>query len=129
MGVFLACSTSTEAILIDRRLYLPAEWANDPRRCEKAGIPMEARGLRTKAELCLEMILKAKKRGIPFEFVGMDAHDGEQPWLNDPTGGERCCIRGRCFPQYQSLPGIPGSRFASQSGGYGFGFLLLGYGE
>ncbi|MBU1209306.1 MAG: transposase, partial [Proteobacteria bacterium] len=29
----------------------------------------------------LEMILKAKKRGIPFEFVGMDAHYGEQPWL------------------------------------------------
>ena len=42
---------------------------------------MEARGLRTKAELGLEMILKAKKRGIPFEFVGMDAHYGEQPWL------------------------------------------------
>lgn len=42
VGVFLAYSTSTEAILIDRRLYLPAEWANDPKRCEKAGIPMEA---------------------------------------------------------------------------------------
>ena len=42
---------------------------------------MEARGLRTKAELGLEMILKAKKRGIPFEFAGMDAHYGEQPWL------------------------------------------------
>jgi len=26
------------------------------------------------------MILKAKKKGIPFEFVGMDAHYGEQPW-------------------------------------------------
>lgn len=70
--------------MIDRRLY-PAksgtEWTNDPKRCEKAGIPMEARGLRTKAELGLEMILKAKKRGNPFEFVGMDAHYGEQPWL------------------------------------------------
>lgn len=81
VGVFLAYSTPTEATLIDRRLYLPAEWINDPKRCEKAGIPMEARQLRTKAELGLEMILKAKKRGIPFEFVGMDAHYGEQPWL------------------------------------------------
>ena len=80
VGVFLAYSTSTEAILFDRRLYLPAEWTNDPKRCEKAGIPMEARQLH-KAELGLEMILKAKKRGIPFEFVGMDAHYGEQPWL------------------------------------------------
>lgn len=27
------------------------------------------------------MILKAKKRVIPFEFLGIDAHYGEQPWL------------------------------------------------
>lgn len=32
------------------------------------------------------------------------------------TIGSRCCIRGRCFLQYQSLPGIPRSRFASQRG-------------
>jgi len=55
VGVFLAYSTPTEATLIDRRLYLPAEWINDPRRWKKAGIPkagipMEARQLRTKAE-------------------------------------------------------------------------------
>jgi len=81
VGVFLAYSTPTEAILVDRRLYLPAEWTNDPKRCEKAGIPGVARQLRTKAELGLEMILKARKRGIPFELVGMDAHYGEQPWL------------------------------------------------
>ena len=81
-GVLLAYSISTEATLIDRRrLYLPALWINDPKRCEKAGIPMEARGLRTKAEWVLEMILKAEKREIPFEFVGMDAHYVEQPWL------------------------------------------------
>ncbi len=49
---------------------------------------MEARGLRTKAELGLEMILKAKKRGIPFEFVGMDAHYGEQPWLLTQLGND-----------------------------------------
>lgn len=81
VGVFLAYSTPTEATLIDRRLYLPAEWINDPKRCERAGIPMEAQKLRTKAELGLEMILKALSREIPFEFVGMDAHYGEQPWL------------------------------------------------
>ena len=80
-GVFLAYSTPTEATLIDRRLYLPAEWTNDPKRCEKAGIPVEARQFRTKAELGLEMILKAKQREISFAFVGMDAHYGEQPWF------------------------------------------------
>jgi SRSO17 transposase len=35
----------------------------------------------TKAQLGLEMILQAKARGVPFEFVGMDAHYGQQPWL------------------------------------------------
>ena len=81
VGVFLAYSTPTEATLIDRRLYLPAEWVNDPDRCERAGIPLEERKFRTKAQLGLEMILKVKEREIPFEFVGMDAHYGEQPWL------------------------------------------------
>jgi len=81
VGVFLSYSTPTEAILIDRRLYLPEGWVSDPRRCGKAGIPPEARRFRTKAQLGLESILKAKERGIPFAFVGMDAHYGEQPWL------------------------------------------------
>ncbi len=81
VGIFLAYSTPTEATLIERRLYLPKEWINDPERCEKAGIPPEARQFRTKAQLGLESILKAKERGTPFAFVGMDAHYGEQPWL------------------------------------------------
>jgi SRSO17 transposase len=81
VGVFLSYSVPTEATLIDRRLFLPQKWIDDPERCKKAGIPPEARQFRTKAQLGLEMILKAKERGIPFAFVGMDAHYGEQPWL------------------------------------------------
>lgn len=81
VGVFLAYSNKTEATLIDKRLYLPAEWVNDPKRCERAGMFLEARQFRTKAQWGLVMVLKAKERGIPFEFVGMDAHYGEQPWL------------------------------------------------
>lgn len=80
-AIFLSYSTPTEATLIDRCLYLPERWVNDPQRCEKAGIPPEARQFRTKAQLGLERILKVKERGIPFTFVGMDAHYGEQPWL------------------------------------------------
>jgi SRSO17 transposase len=81
VGVFLAYSTRSEATLIDRRLYLPAEWLNDPKRCEKAGIPKEAQIFHTKAQRGLETILQAKHRELPFSFVGMDAHYGEQPWL------------------------------------------------
>jgi SRSO17 transposase len=81
VGVFVALSTAAGTTLIDRRLYLPEAWINDPRRCDKAGIPKEAQVFRTKAELGLEMIRQARQRGIPFAFVTMDAHDGQQPWL------------------------------------------------
>jgi len=81
VGVFLAYSTPEQATLINRRLFLPEAWVEDPRRCEEAGIPQDAQVFRTKAELGLEMILQAKQQGIPFEFVGMDAHYGHQPWL------------------------------------------------
>ena len=40
-----------------------------------------AQVFRSKAELGLEMIRHAKQCGIPFAFVGMDAHYGQQPWL------------------------------------------------
>jgi SRSO17 transposase len=40
-------------------------------------------GFKTKAELGLEMLLAAKSRNIPFGWVGMDCHYGEQPWFLD----------------------------------------------
>jgi len=80
VGVYLAYTNGEEATLIDKRLYLPQEWTDDADRCKEAGVP-EGIKFQTKAELGLEMILKAKERGIPINYVGMDAHYGEQPWL------------------------------------------------
>jgi SRSO17 transposase len=81
VGVFLAYAKGTRATLIDKRLYLPRAWTEDPGRCEEAGVPPEAQTFRTKAELGLEMILRARARGVPFGYVGMDAHYGQQAWL------------------------------------------------
>ena len=81
VGVYLAYGTDREATLIDRRLYLPQSWVEDAARCAQAGIPPQAQVFRTKAELGLEMIQAAQAQGLPFAFVGMDAHYGEQPWL------------------------------------------------
>ena len=81
VGVYLAYSTGQEATLIDHRLFLPQAWVDDPARCARAGIPPQAQVFRTKAALGLEMILQARARDLPFDFVGMDAHYGEQPWL------------------------------------------------
>src|SRR6266568_694329 len=41
VGVFLSLVSVTGHSLIDRELYLPADWTNDPLRCRHAGIPAE----------------------------------------------------------------------------------------
>jgi len=82
VGVFLAYAKDSNVILIDRRLYLPKDWADDKERRQKAGVPEEVT-FNTKAQLGLEMILAAHSRGLHFGWVGMDAHYGEQPWLRN----------------------------------------------
>jgi SRSO17 transposase len=39
IGVFLAYASRHGPVLIDRELYLPREWADDPSRCQEAGVP------------------------------------------------------------------------------------------
>jgi SRSO17 transposase len=39
IGVFLAYTSPAGHALIDRELYLPASWTEDPERCAAAGIP------------------------------------------------------------------------------------------
>jgi SRSO17 transposase len=49
---------------------------------KKCGVPADI-VFKTKAQLGLEMLLEAQKRGVPFAWVGMDCFYGEQPWLLD----------------------------------------------
>jgi SRSO17 transposase len=81
VGVFVAYAKAGQTTLSDKRLYLPQEWTADPDRCRHAGVPEEAIVFRKKSELGLEMILQARQNQIPFEFVDMDAHYGQQAWL------------------------------------------------
>ena len=41
VGVFLAYASPHGHALIDRELYLPQSWTEDPERCRAAGIPEE----------------------------------------------------------------------------------------
>ena len=82
MGVYLGYTCGNSRTLIDERLYLPEDWANDPIRRKKCGVPNNI-AFKTKAQLGLEMLFEAQKRGVPFAWVGMDCFYGEQPWLLD----------------------------------------------
>jgi SRSO17 transposase len=82
VGVFLGYAFWSYRTLIDKRLYLPEDWANDLVRREQCGVPEEII-FKTKAELGLEMLLKARDRGVPFAWVGMDCFYGQQPWFLD----------------------------------------------
>jgi SRSO17 transposase len=66
---------------IDVRFYLPKEWANDPQRCHKAGIPKNERIFKTKTELALEIVKHARENDIRFSWVGADSGYGKGPGL------------------------------------------------
>jgi len=87
VGVFLGYAKKGYRALIDKRLYLPKEWIDDKERRKKCKVPDEV-VFKTKAELGLEMIQRAKERKLPFGWVGMDAEFGEQPWLLDALDKE-----------------------------------------
>src|SRR3989442_4609429 len=50
VGVFLAYVSPSGHVLLDRRLYLPREWAEDTERRREAGVPDDV-AFRTKPEL------------------------------------------------------------------------------
>jgi SRSO17 transposase len=86
VGVFLGYVNGGYRTLIDKRLYLPKGWIDDAERCRKCNVP-ENIEFKTKADLGLEMVLKAKKRGVPFGWVGVDCFYGEQPEFLDGLNG------------------------------------------
>jgi SRSO17 transposase len=68
IGVFPAYASGKGHALIDRELYLPKEWAEDPARCKAAGIPKKV-AFATKPELARRMITRAIAAGVPFAWV------------------------------------------------------------
>ncbi len=76
LGVFLSYASPLGRALIDRRVYLPRSWTDDPQRCAAAGVPADV-GFATKPELALEMIAGAVTAGMPAAWAAADEAYGD----------------------------------------------------
>src|SRR3954469_1488066 len=67
IGVFLGYASRHGQALIDRALYLPADWAKDDDRRREARIPAEI-AFATQPKLGLTMLERARQGGVPFAW-------------------------------------------------------------
>ena len=87
VAVYLTYAAPRGHALIDRALYLPRCWAENPDRCEEAGIPAARRGFATKPTLAAALIGRAVDAKVPAAWVAGDEVYGADPKL-------RAAIRG-----------------------------------
>jgi SRSO17 transposase len=80
VAVYLAYATGAGHGVIDRELYLPQGWIDDPARCRAAGVPDQV-GFATKPELARQMLDRALEAGVPAGWVTADEVYGGDPAL------------------------------------------------
>ena len=90
--------------MIDRELYLPKAWTDDPARCRAARVPEQV-GFRTKPQLAQVMLERALDAGVPAAWVTADEVYGQDPAL-------RGWLEGRGWPMCwrSSTQRAPGGR-------------------
>jgi len=72
IGVFAAYVSQHGHAFIDRSLYLPKGWTDDPARMKAAHVP-EKTAFATKPTLAVTMIERAIAAAVPFAFVAADS--------------------------------------------------------
>ena len=87
VAVYLTYAAPRGHALIDRALYLPRSWAEDPQRCDGAKIPTKERCFATKPALATALIARAVGAGVPAYWVAGDEVYGADPRL-------RAAVRG-----------------------------------
>lgn len=83
IGVFLSYTSKFGHTLIDREVYLPKDWTEDPARCREANVPEDVE-FATKPELAIKRALVAK---IPIAWFAGDSVYGSSRTLR--AFGER----------------------------------------
>jgi SRSO17 transposase len=88
VGVFLAYASRHGTALLDRALYLPKGWTDEPGRCEAAGIP-GGTAFATKPGLARSMLERAFAAGVPAGWVTGDEVYGGDGGLRRWLEGQR----------------------------------------
>ncbi|MEU1744877.1 IS701 family transposase [Micromonospora arida] len=68
VAMFLSYASDLGSALVDRMLFLPRPWADDPVRRQLAGVPADV-GFATKAELTAMMLDRVVRAGAPFRWL------------------------------------------------------------
>ncbi len=143
VGVFLTLASSRGRMLIDRELYLPKSWCQDPPRCQEAGIPTHRRYAR-KAKLAMDLLARSFAAGISPRWVLADevyGGDGEfraflekrnQPYVLAVSCRHRVFVGQHLIPIKQIPPRVAASQWQRLSIGqeadraYDFAALPIG---
>ncbi|WP_327159382.1 IS701 family transposase [Streptomyces zaomyceticus] len=80
VAVYLVYSAGRGHAAIDRALYVPRSWTEDPDRCRSAGIP-DGLAFATKPQLAARMVERALDAGTPARWVAGDEVYGDNPHL------------------------------------------------
>jgi SRSO17 transposase len=75
VAVFLAYASRHGYTLIDREVYLPRCWTDDPARCAAAAVPEQVR-IATKITLARRMLARAADAGVPAAWCTADEFYG-----------------------------------------------------
>src|SRR5258706_8092720 len=98
VGVFLAYASPQGVAFLDRTLYLPEEWTDDPARCQAAGIPQTV-AFATKPELAQVQLERARAAGVPAARVTADSVYGDdrrlRMWLENQEQAYVLAVTGK----------------------------------
>jgi SRSO17 transposase len=88
VAVYLTYASPRGHAMIDRELYLPKCWTDDPERCAAAGVPDDVE-FATKPALATGMLRRTLRAGVPARWA-----TGDEVYGNDPGLRAECEANG-----------------------------------
>jgi SRSO17 transposase len=80
VAVYLGYVSGEGHTLVDMRLYLPKTWTQDRARLDKAGVPTDRRGYRSRHQLALDL-LEHNGASLPHAWIAGDDEMGRPYWF------------------------------------------------